>query len=73
MEGGDWAVLPQGMEAGEVALQEGNGRRDIEQRYPQEKQMAKRREMQKAVKHKKHENHYYGLNRIIPKSAIYVD
>lgn len=45
-----------------------------EQGYPEEKQMAKRREMQKAVKHKKkYENHYCSLNRIIPKSAIYMD
>lgn len=44
-----------------------------EHRYPEEKQMAKRRKRQKAVKHKKkYEKHYHSLNRIIQKSTIYM-
>lgn len=64
-----WGLSRAGLlEGGEVALKEGT----CEQRYPEEKQMAKRRKMQKAEKHKKYGNHYCSLKIITQKSAIYV-
>lgn len=73
-----WGLSRAGLLAPVVGGRSGTAGRGMaggtsEQRYPEEKQMAKRRKRQKAVKHKKkYENHYYGLNSIIQKSAIYM-